>query len=398
MCSCSPVDDFRGLQNKGAAEDTSSTESTEIIESTTALNFTYTLSDEPVEIDYGAKELYGKDQTGIVLKDGKVSGKLKINFTEKLGIWDYNNTKVVAAGVKYGYAINLDLDMTELMSEVDIATILVEPVLYNKAGEVIGGSANLGWSGFSTFAELYPSTPTCTLEVNLQPYVRNVPDGSYVGIRISDKLTGVLYDELFYNLELLTTAKKGPSLLKENKTKVIKSINGAKYEFSILNAYCDENQVDIDDRKTWAKFYDIKYHLKYTKKPTKKNREVANFDSFNKYKLNTSVVLGVNSDVDSTLLYYNTKNAARYIWSDRNDVELYVTTTKWPILPGKTASLWVNRMLPKTTTEEPTNIRIRVEFPEEADARTTSELSKFNGRYLVYQIEVTNRPLEPERD
>lgn len=409
LCSCNKSDflssiPFLNNTNSNNSESISSESTTEVQEQTTEYkpepNIVVTESEDEIEINTNAVNTYQSDQRGIILLNGEIKGNLKINKVEKLGIWDFNNYKAVSNGVKFSYAINISVDMSELMLSSEMATIEIEPVLYNRENEVIGGVADIGWSGFSTSSELYKATPSGTVEVNLQPYISNIDNDCYIGLKIRDKLSNAEFDEVYYDIGLLSNAKKGASLLRLDKTKRIKSINGAVYDIGISKAYFDEHLVNLDSEKEeYANFYDIKYFIDYKKSPKKKKgttiREVANFDSFNKYKLNTSLVIGVQGDTDDSILYYNNKNAAWKIWNDDDDeVTKYVTIYKKSLTEGKVGGLWINRQAPKTTTETPSYARIRIEFPEEADARTDAEKLRFNGRYLVYQVELNNRPLK----
>ena len=109
--------------------------------------------------------------------------------------------------------------------------------------------------------------------------------------------------------------------------------------------------------------------------------------------MHTKFVNYLTSDVDSTKLYDSVPAAQRLLYSDKLDMETYVTQEFSDISVGKTFTASSNRAVPETTGN-PSYVRVCFEFPEEVEARSLEEMQNFNGRFIVFQSKIGERTLE----
>lgn len=84
------------------------------------------------------------------------------------------------------------------------------------------------------------------------------------------------------------------------------------------------------------------------------------------------------------------------LYSDSSKTGSYVVRFPLALNCGETATVSTNRLIPSSTKDRPTYIRIVVKFPAEIKARSFEEVRAFSGRYLVYQIPLGVRVLQEE--
>lgn len=338
------------------------------------------------------KYQYGQD--AYVMQNGIHCGMFHFNLVQRLGIWDYNNQKAVAEGVYYSYAFNINLNLEPYLNNLESSKIEVIPQLLNKKGDVIGEVAVLGWNGFEQVAELYKNDAVKNIEICLQPTVGIIPEDAYVAFYLKDTINNVVFDTIYYDLSLLKNATEGPTIKRINEVSKIKSINKAVYSFTLKHVYADNVYLNIESYSDLVKALDVEYSVKLLK--TKINsRVVTRFNTFNDIQMNSEIKLGVNTSNDSEFNYTWFANATRPIWADVDEYVPYVTSNFSYIKKDEEVTNVTNRVLSyNLESKNPTYVRISLEFADERKARTDEEMLKFNGRYLVYQIELENRNLQ----
>ena len=350
-----------------------------------------------VRAETEASAVFEEGANSPIVSSGAIVGGIKVNYAEKIGIWDLYSAKAITAGVKESYALNVTVDMSEYLKKNKMVSIECTPSLLDAAGNVIGEPCVTGWSGFSNRADLFTKNPVDVIEVNLQPIVTSIPTDAVLKLSLKASNAAIVLDDIFYSIDTIVNAKPGPEILTVDKPVTIESINGAKYRISFGSVYFGNHVISDDtlyEDGEYA-FYNFVYKLEYLSGPTNA-REVSSFDTFSNGVYKVPLVIGVQSDVDSTMLYDSIESAQRLLWSDSTDTEYYVTSLDKPIEVGGSAIVSCNRLVPKTTTHQAEYIRLRIEFPEEMVARTSDELKGFNGRYVVYQIPVAPRVLQEE--
>lgn len=322
-----------------------------------------------------------------ILLNGSIKGYMNVNWVQRLGIWDYNNANAVTAGVKSSYTINLHIDMSESISSAESVILTVNPYTIDASGVKNGSPCCVGWSGFSQVAQLYDNTTAVDIEVGVQPEVLDV-SGSSILLSLSDS-DGNEYDDIVLSNAFITEASEGPSLVADGKA-TIHCINGGSFTLNVDNVFVESHE--IEDMTDACLYYDYRYTVAYNSAPTS-DREDLLFDSNSKNLLHTKFVNYVTSDVDGTKLYDSVPGAQRLLYSDKLDMETYVTTIFDDIRAGKRFSAINNRAVP-STTGNPTYIRVCFEFPEEVDARTLEEMRDFDGRFVVFQNKLGERVLD----
>lgn len=326
-----------------------------------------------------------------IIRNHSICGLLKVNRITRLGIWDWYNQAAVTNGVKYSYSVNFTIDFSSSIKKTeDAVKILSSAYLVDGSGGVVGKPCEVGWSGFEKIAQLYDSSPSMTVEIGVQPErVLEENDSLELRLQTSD---GAEFDPIFLRNEELVNAVEGPTL--QTAEVDVESINGAIYSVGVANVFFGSNPTTAgsndDDLKD---YYDFSYSVWYKQAPSN-SREVLCFDSYDGNALQTKLVLGVQSDVDSSLLYENDESALWFKFKDSSETESYVTTGDAAIKPGIEAQYSTNRLVPETTTVQPTYLRFRVEFPEEQKARSLQERLDFNGRFLVFQLPIGARELQ----
>ena len=337
---------------------------------------------------------YQNGQDAYVIQNGVYCGMIHFNLVQRLGIWDYNNQKAVAEGVYYSYAFNINLNLEQYLSNLESSKIEVIPQLLNQKGEEIGEVAVLGWNGFEQVAELYKNNAVKNIEICLQPTVGAIPENAYVAFCIKDTINNVVFDTIYYDLSLLKNATEGPAIKRIDDVSKIKSINNAVYSFKLKHVYADNVYLNIDTYSDLVKALDIEYSVKLRK--TKINsRVVTRFNTFDDIQMNSEIKLGVNTSNDGKFNYTWFANATRPLWADVDEYVPYVTSNFPYIKKKEEVTNVTNRILSyNLESKNPTYVRISLEFADERKARTDEEMLKFNGRYLVYQIELENRNLQ----
>lgn len=348
---------------------------------------------QPIELATEEPNLrYQSGQDAYILKDGKQEGTMHFNLTQRLGIWDYGNPTVVSNGIYYSYAFNLKLDFTQYFSQVESAKIEVKPELVSSKGEVIGEIANIGWSGFDQIAEIYRSEPVKNIEVCLQP-TQDFSEGDYIRFNLVDTENNVTFDSVSYDTSLLKQAKDGPAVKRVKEETKIKSINGAKYSFTLNHVYSSQEYLNIDSYSDLVKMMDLDYTVKLLKDKVN-DRVVTRFNTFSGVQMNSEVKLAVNTCNDTKYNYTWYKDATRAVYSDIDEYVPYVTSNFPYIKKGETANNVTNRILSyDLESKDSTYVRVIPEFTNERKARTDEEMLNFNGRYIVYQIELESRNL-----
>ena len=105
--------------------------------------------------------------------------------------------------------------------------------------------------------------------------------------------------------------------------------------------------------------------------------------------MNSEVKLAVNTCNNSQYNYTYYQDATRTNYSDVDDYVPYVTSNFPYIKKGETANNVTNRVLSyDLDSEDPMYVRVIPEFTNERKARSDKEMLKFNGRYVVYQVEL----------
>lgn len=325
-----------------------------------------------------------------IVKDNKVAGTLKLNRITKLGIWDWYNQTAVTNGIKYSYAINFTIDFSEsIKSADDNVKLISNAYLIDSSGNVVGKPCDVGWSGFEKVAQLYDSSPVMTVEIAVQPE-QNITENTELELCIKTS-DGKEFDPIILDGSELNNAVVGPSVKTVDAD--ISSINGAIYTIRIDNVHFSVNPTTFGSNKDDLKqYYDFGYAVWYKQAPNN-DREVLSFDSNDGNSLQTKIVIGVQSDVDDTILYEQDTHALWFKYRDSSETMSYVTTGDATVKPGIEAQYLTNRTVPITTTVQPTYLRFRIEFPEEQRARNLQERLDFDGRYLVFQLPIGTRTL-----
>ncbi len=332
-----------------------------------------------------------------IMKDGVLYGTLHINYVEKLGIWDINNYEVSQNGVRFSYAINCTINMEQYVLDNEMINVYVTPELESINGTCIGTTGYVGWSGFYDSIELYQNTTSGTCEVVLQPVVDKIEQYRYLKLNVTDATNQVVFDTLYVDVECLKNAPDGAQIKTIDDITTITSVNGAVYSIGFHDVYLEMHKVKNDPvlRTGNYKFYDFMYDINYVSGPTN-DKEVLTYDSFNDNALVTPPILEVYSELDGTKLLNEVITAERLLWSNRTTTVPYVQGFPKTLFTGETATISSNRLIPDTTTTQPTYVRIVLKFPTEIKGCSIEEIRNFSGRYLVYQIPLSVRKLEEE--
>ena len=369
-----------GGDKKSEIPQEATTEIKEIAQEATTESKPYTeISKQPIELSQDEPALrYQSGQDAYILKDGKQQGVMHFNLAQRLGIWDYTNPTIVSNGIYYSYTFNLKLDFTQYFSQVESAKIEVKPELLNSKGEVIGEIANIGWNGFEQIAEIYKSNPVKNIEVCLQPTQDFCLKGKKAFLAQRAEIN---------------KATDGPTIKRIKDTTKIKSINGAKYSFTLNSVCSSQEYLNIDSYSDLVKMMDLDYTVKLLKDKVN-GRVVTRFNTFSGVQMNSEVKLAVNTCNNSQYNYTYYQDATRTNYSDVDDYVPYVTSNFPYIKKGETANNVTNRVLSyDLDSEDPMYVRVIPEFTNERKARSDEEMLKFNGRYVVYQVELKARNL-----
>lgn len=319
----------------------------------------------------------GKKIPLTVGKGKKTVGWVRVNQVERLRFADFTNTKAIAASVNCSYSINMTIYLTRKAERFTCCPV------FKKGGNEVSSPADLGWSGFPTELSCYGKRCTETIEVGVQPEQRG--KGSLI-LQFEDE-SGTKYDSVKVDRKTVKKAKKGPKLLKAGKQVKVRSVCGAVYSV-VPTAVHREVHLTGNGTQT-ASFLDIGYTVTGWKKP-KKGRTVANISGLGKdARLVCSVGLGVQIASSAKVMRNSFASALRKETASSSQVQQYVFNGGF-VSFGYYKDLWTNRKLDMETVQ-PDFVRVRLEFTDEASARTRKEKLKFRGRFLVYEIKVTSR-------
>lgn len=339
--------------------------------------------------------VFDSDYAMPIIKDGIEFGWLKINFVEKLGIWDIGNYQANQNGVTFSYAINCKINLENYVNANEMINVILTPELLGYGDTVVGTIGYVGWSGYPESAELYQNSFESNFEVILQPTVLEQDNWCTLAFHIADVTNKIQFDTLYVDLKCLDNATAGAQIQTINDMSRIDSINGASYTINFHDVYLEQHRVkqDANYKDGLYRFYDFQYDLSYDTAPSNE-RSVMAYDRFNNNALIAAPVIEVYSDLDATKLYEPNHNAQRVLYSDRSTTENYTWEFPDYLMIGETCTISTNRMIPSSSNVKPNYLRVVLKFPSEAKARDFNEMQEFNGRYLVYQLPLGTRMLE----
>lgn len=332
--------------------------------------------------------IFGVNQSIPIISNKKLIGTMTINWIDKIGIWDWYNEQAVEAGIKYCYSVNATIDMSEYLKESSDITMRFDPVLYNKNSEMIGKTCNIGWSGFDQFAQFFRGDSIKTIEVCLQPVIADTEEYGFFCLQLSDPQKKLEIDPIYVDISILQDATETIKIHTVQEPITLTSINGAVIELSLGDVYYENHGVDPSDNKF---YYDFSYEVKYLSGPTN-SREVLSFDSFHENQLVASPQIILYADNCNYGLDTEDNTATRFIDYEETEQEEYVQQLANKIDVGYKSTAITNRlaMQPNLKTKY---VRFIIQFPEEAAACTKEELHRFAGRYLVFQVPISQRKL-----
>ena len=338
--------------------------------------------------------VYTVEDTLPLLANSEQFGSMRINWIQKVGISDFNDTVAAVAGIDYSYSINLAVDMSDVISDGEELIVYVEPAIVTENGKTIGKKCNVGWTGFPKTAQLYDNSSVVNVEVGLQPE-QAVADTDSLVFTVKDN-KGRIYDNITLDAKCLETAEDtGITLSYDSKS--IEAINGSVFSISVADVSINSDtniSGELEER-----YYDVDYTVSYDKAATNEREDLL-FDNTNGNRLRSQFTFNITSDVDDTLLYNTDTSAVRQLYND-SDLEkgCYVSTDYYDLDVGYHCDYTTNRVIPDTTVA-PKYVRLSFEFPDEAKARSLEEMRYFNGRFCVIQREITARviPERPEVD
>lgn len=343
----------------------------------------YKISKNPVKINRCASVIYGKNEEALVMSDGEIYGKIKCNFAQLIGIADWYNTKAINNGVSSSYSVNFNVDMTELLEMQSNALITPKITIIDYNKQPLSDKCAVGWSGYPEVAELYKTTSSGNFELGIQPITKSIPKESLVMIELFDSVSGSTFDTIYYSIDLLRDAPLSAQLRVAKETVDIESINGAVYQIRFNSA--EHNKRDTVAGTRGLDVYDVVYDVVYKSAPSN-SRVVSIFDSFDNNKISPRIDFSICSDNDSTLLY-DTVPTALEEGSDHVQYEYVTNTTSFGV--GKGFQYIANRLIGSGVTPATNYVRVIITFPEERAARTDEEMEYFSGRYLVYQLKLS---------
>ncbi|MCM1172508.1 MAG: hypothetical protein NC393_10315 [Clostridium sp.] len=375
---------------------TGCSEKSEVTETTTSVYVQENTLLQEYSLFQSEPVVFDSDYAMPIVKNGTLYGQIKINFAEKLGIWDLSNYKANQNGVRFSYAINCSIDMQDYVVPNEMINVILTPEILGYDSSVVGTSGYVGWSGYPESAELYENTVESNFEVVLQPIVPEREKWKYLVFHLADATNQIQFDDLYVDLKCLDNAPDGAHLLTINDTARISSINGASYTIQFHDVYLEQHKVKGDSkyRDGTYKFYDFQYDVTYDTAVADGSRSVLSFDSFNNFAITALPVMEVYSDTDDTKLYDPNHNAQRLVYSDRSITENYTWDFPGMLQFGETCTVSTNRMIQNDNSVKPAYVRVVLKFPSEAKARDFNEMRNFNGRYLVYQLPLDVRTLE----
>ena len=361
------------------------------IEDSSCRKLSYTVKDE-LSISPYEEPIYSWGESAALIADGIYYGTLGIRQVELLGIWNWYNSSAIRYGVRNSYSFNLVFDLGDYLSNRLTAKIVPTISLVDSLGGVVGSACSVGWSGFDEQLEVYQGDKIKAVEVGMQPYTSSIHGDYRLKIELVDTASDVKFDTVYYDITPLKHAKQGAKLRTANDLVKLVSICGAEYQFSFTriedNLRADTEAYYMDDR---VRVFDINYVFEYLKKPDN-NRGVTRFDSFTKNKANPELSFYLVSSLNDTKC--TTKASTARI---EKDYQLYdYVTPATPLGVGQSLKMRTNlvNILEDSIGEY---VRIVVEFPEERAVRTDDEMLDFDGRYVIYQLGLSEMtPIEEE--
>lgn len=318
-----------------------------------------------------------------------VIGFVRVNQIEKLSFSDWSNHTASKHAINTSYSVNLTVGM--LTSPTSSVSLQVIP-FFSRDGDEISSLADLGWNGFNATAEFYDGgRKSFDIEVGVQQEENlQKTDKLCLKFKMSD---GTQIKPVYLSNSTWLKAKKGPKVLTAKDEVKIKSITKAVYSITPKKVFFEDHQRDRDyqDGDT-EKFFDIDYTVKAYKSP-KGNRSIATITNVGKRStLVCKAVIGLQAQESTKVLYQNYPKAGRVNYSDIDD--LYTYATEGSVIKfGYKRKVTTNRLAEAGTNKGVQKVRLRLQFPEESDARTLKQKLNFNGRYLVYELKIGTRKL-----
>lgn len=352
----------------------------------------YTLSGKQI-LSVDSAVVYKFGDTMPIILDGQLQGFTRLSSVQRIGIWDLCNQSAVANGVKWSYSINLNVDLSQTLSTAENVVLTVKPYLISKDGSINGEPCSVGWSGFSSVAQLYDNTKSADIEIGLQPETTDAT-GANVLLVITNSV-GDTYDPVYIDGDFLENAKMGNSLITDGEAKIT-TINGGVFTIRInsvsVNIPITTDKLESKDLTKITSYYDIDYTVTYVSAPTNDLEDLI-YDSNNNNSLHTQFVTYLSTDLDNTKLLDGDSGAKRQVYSDKMKLYEYVTTQFPTIAVGESFTATINKAM-TIGNSSPVYARVYFEFPEEITARSASELLDFDGRYVVFQVPITQRELQ----
>lgn len=316
-----------------------------------------------------------------VIVNGKTIAFARINQFERVGIYDWYNAKAVEKNIKHSYSLNLSI----INKEDTVLTVDVTPTLVDKQDTEVSSKCKVGWTGFNESAEFY-GKGNIPVEVGMQPEIRTEKDLKLklvFNTSKGDSEPVIVANSIFKHVVI------GPNLKESGDETKIKSVNGAKYAFTIGKVYKEQNSIDLSP----VTAVEFDNRIQYLKTPTKK-LEVATFDSKKKHAMYANLMIGMQTQHNSTLLYEHNQYAARPdYYGDFTDY--YASDVDKVLKVGRSVKYQLNRVLPEGSESEQF-VRFCVEFPADAEVASLKDMLKFNGRFIVYQCEAHKRTIKYE--
>lgn len=336
-------------------------------------------------------------------RDGKIHGWVTLNQVQKLGIYDWMSSAAVDSGVKFSYTCNFKVDLLDKLSNGDLLTVYVKPEILRK-GKCIGNPCIVGWSGFAETAVFDKNTDSVYVEYGVQP-LRKSLKGAQFRLTLTDS-NGNTYDPIYYDLSVLTKAKKGASLITDAANVSVAGASGAKYKIGIHDVSVEECFSEMHEdvyRRYYAKDFEtskaliFKYRVDYVKGPTS-SLQVSNIDRSKKQSmLSTDLKIAVQGDNEDKLYYVNNLNFAYWKYSDTPTMTVISTDTRYNIHTGKFAEYTCNREISDAFFHSAHAVRFTVELNSDALAMTPKQLMKFNGRFIVFQRVIQPRVMHKQK-
>lgn len=351
---------------------------------------------ESIIFSDNSRVIYDSNLDIPLVYENKQVGYFHINFVERLGIWDLNNYPANQNGVYFSYAINCYVNLETYLQDHEMINVTMSPELLNSKNKVIGSAGYVGWSGYNDSIEMYDDRMDGNLEIVLQPQTTVEDEYSFLRFHVADAAGKVQFDDVYVDLSCLRNASAGASIKTINDIAEIQSINGAVYNLSFHDVYLESHEISNYEKieRGSHSFYDFQYDVNYVSAPTN-DTTVLTFDAFNNNAMVGSPIMEVYSDQDGTKLY-DEYDVERLLYSDSSKTGSYIVRFPLALNCGETATVSTNRLIPSSTKDRPTYVRIVVKFPAEIKARSFEEVRAFSGRYLVYQIPLGVRVLQEE--